>query len=72
MEPRYKHCRACRASGRTTTIFPSNKRAWESERCYECHQSISAVGVRLNRAEREYNALLRLSQVLTASRDFVH
>ena len=66
----FKHCRACRANGRTTTIFPSNSRAWQSERCFECHKEISGVDQKLNRAQREYEALLQLSQVLAAGRDF--
>lgn len=69
-EPKFKHCRACRAAGRTTTIFPSNARAWRSERCFGCHRSISDVDQRLNRAQREYDALLQLSQLLSAGRDF--
>lgn len=70
-ETHYKRCRACRASGRTTTIFPSNVRAWESERCFECHKAISDVGGQLERAERNYNALLSIQRLLVASRDFV-
>lgn len=66
----YILCRSCRANGRTTTIWPSNKRAWESERCFACHQSITSIGQRLARAEAELNALLRISQLVDAGRDF--
>lgn len=67
-EPRYRLCLACAANGVRTTIFSSNVRAWNTERCFECHKFISGVDQRLDAAMRRRDALFALNQLLGETR----